>query len=69
MIALCRLHGIPARYAGGTWIEPEEEPGGSPLRRQDDITPHVDRVFHRWVEVLVHTDDAGLAKLFEEGVD
>ena len=42
MIALCRLSGIPARYAGGTWIEGATE-----------RLPHVDRVFHRWVEVYL----------------
>ncbi|MBI4601880.1 MAG: transglutaminase domain-containing protein [Planctomycetes bacterium] len=41
MIALCRLQGIPARYAGGTWIDGPEQ------------AAHVDRVFHRWVEVYL----------------
>ncbi len=42
MIALCRLNGIPARYAGGSWL------GGAA-----QTTPYVDRVFHRWVEVYL----------------
>ncbi len=42
MIALCRLNGIPARYAGGSWLGE-----GTPT------TPYVDRVFHRWVEVYL----------------
>ena len=42
MISLCRLNGIPARYAGGTWL------GGAV-----STPPHVDRVFHRWVEVYL----------------
>ncbi len=42
MIALCRLNGIPARYAGGSWLGE-----GTPT------TPHVDRIFHRWVEVYL----------------
>ena len=42
MIALCRLSGIPARYVGGSWL-------GSTSAR----TPHVDRLFHRWVEVYL----------------
>jgi transglutaminase-like putative cysteine protease len=40
MIALCRLRGIPARYAGGSWLD--ERTGAE-----------VDRVFHRWVEVYL----------------
>ena len=47
MIALCRLHGIPARYAGGTWIDPDALP------RDGRQQGHVDRVFHRWVEVYL----------------
>ncbi len=42
MIALCRLNGIPARYAGGTWLGEDVSP-----------PPHADRVFHRWVEVYL----------------
>ncbi len=42
MIALCRLSGIPARYAGGSWLD---DPAGA--------LPHVDRVFHRWVEIYL----------------
>ena len=64
MIALCRLSGIPARYAGGTWAEsasfsaatPEEALGPGPEGRkaaEGSVDVHVDRVFHRWVEVYL----------------
>lgn len=43
MIALCRLNGIPARYAGGTRIQ----------NVRDHTSPYIDRVFHRWVEVYL----------------
>lgn len=51
LIALCRLHGIPARYAGGTWFEKD---GISPPRGPAaEARASVDRVFHRWVEVYL----------------
>jgi len=51
MIALCRLNGIPARYAGGTWFEKD---GVSPPRGEAaKAEASVDRVFHRWVEVYL----------------
>lgn len=64
MIALCRLSGIPARYAGGTWAEsasfsaaiPEEALRPGPEGRkatEGSVDVHVDRVFHRWVEVYL----------------
>jgi transglutaminase-like putative cysteine protease len=49
MIALCRLNGIPARYAGGTWIE-APGPDRESTRTEE---AYVDRVFHRWVEVYL----------------
>ena len=50
MIALCRLNGIPARYAGGSWCEipawaAPSGGGAGPVE--------VDRIFHRWVEVYL----------------
>ncbi len=51
MIALLRLNGIPARYAGGSWIEKN---GVSPPRDSSLwIETFVDRIFHRWVEVYL----------------
>ena len=51
MIALCRLHGVPARYAGGTWIDTAEDDAGEEALAGGVL--HVDRVFHRWVEVYL----------------
>jgi transglutaminase-like putative cysteine protease len=64
MIALCRLSGLPARYAGGTWAEDSafassgpEVASGSTLEGLEAAAGagdvHVDRVFHRWVEVYL----------------
>ncbi len=51
MIALCRLNGIPARYAGGTWAERDNiSPPRSPESANETM---VDRIFHRWVEVYL----------------
>jgi len=54
MIALCRLNGIPARYAGGTWLRGEADTlgsaGGEPLSPGQ---VEVDHIFHRWVEVYL----------------
>jgi len=65
MIALCRLNGIPARYAGGTCLPHAMESeiyDRSPTTTEtfqptERGTPNqdgdVDRVFHRWVEVYL----------------
>jgi transglutaminase-like putative cysteine protease len=66
MIAMCRLNGIPARYAGGTCLPAAMEPQiygldllrqRSPLQTGDPTTKlpveQLDRVFHRWVEVYL----------------
>lgn len=52
MIALLRSNGIPARYAGGTWLEKD---GASPPRdfHAEEGSAHVDQIFHRWVEVYL----------------
>ena len=66
MIAMCRLNGIPARYAGGTCLPAAMEPQiyGLDLLRQrsplmangstaEQPVEQLDRVFHRWVEVYL----------------
>jgi len=68
MIALCRLSGIPARYAGGTWAEHASFSASGPTVASEMVSAselqgleaaegpghvHVDRVFHRWVEVYL----------------
>ena len=45
-IALCRAAGIPARFLGGTVLDPSLS--GKPLR-----TEWIDYVFHRWAEVYI----------------
>jgi transglutaminase-like putative cysteine protease len=54
MIALCRQHGIPARYAGGSALL-QAGPDGLPIAAKEtgkNLEP-IDRVFHRWVEVYL----------------
>jgi transglutaminase-like putative cysteine protease len=53
MIALCRLHGIPARYAGGSALVQTGAAGASAGARDVAVLQTVDRVFHRWVEVYL----------------
>jgi transglutaminase-like putative cysteine protease len=54
MIAMCRLNGIPARYAGGTWLQGTALPGAGSARTSPGHGPsEVDHVFHRWVEVYL----------------
>jgi transglutaminase-like putative cysteine protease len=53
MIALCRRHGIPSRYAGGSALLESGAPGPRSAMTEELMLPSVDRVFHRWVEVYL----------------
>lgn len=53
MIALCRAGGIPARYAGGSFLEEARGRQGEGKKPADGTEANVDRIFHRWVEVYL----------------